>query len=182
MRLSTRFPAQQCQQIIHIEQLLREQAVELRTLMMGRDLQNFDSESLPSRMHDVVRKVAREGNLHAQFIWDGKPLHLSNLKCRELVLAAQEGIANVVKHGFAKNVAVLLNSHGADCVMTIVDDGIGFPLSGTFTLDELDEGNWGPLVLKERVKNMGADLKLLSEAGCGTTITISVSQESSQSA
>jgi signal transduction histidine kinase len=180
MRLATRFPVPQVRQIIHIEQLLREQAVELRALMMGRDLDSFDAESLPRKMQDVVRKIAREGDLNAQFVWDGKPVQLSNLKCRELVLAAQEGMANVVKHSHAKNVAVVLKSEGSSCIMTIVDDGQGFPVEGTFSLAELDEASWGPLVVKERARTMGADLQLQSKPGGGTTIEISVRQEKMQ--
>jgi signal transduction histidine kinase len=180
MRLSARFPARQQHQIIHIEQLLREQSVELRALMMGRDLESFDSESLPRRIQDVVRKIAREGNLHAQFVWDGQPLRLSNLNCRELALAAQEGIANVVKHSGAKNVAVVLKSEGPSCVMTIADDGKGFPLSGSYSLAELDEASWGPLVLKERARNLGGELQLESNPDGGTTIAITVRQEKFQ--
>jgi signal transduction histidine kinase len=180
MRLSTRFPVPQLRQIIHIEQLLREQAVNLRALMMGRDLESFDAESLPRKMQDVVRKIAREGSLNAQFVWDGMPVRLSNIKCRELVLAAQEGMANVVKHSEAKNVAVVLKSEGSSCVMTIVDDGKGFPVEGTFSLSELDEASWGPLVVKERARTMGADMQLQSIPGKGTTIEISVRQEARQ--
>ena len=177
MRLSVRLPSPQARQIIHIEQLLREQAVELRGLMMGRDIELFDSESLPTRMQEVVRKIGREAKLRVQFVWDGKPLSLSNMKCRELVLAAREALSNIVRHSKADNAAVVLKTEGTSCILMIVDDGRGFEFEGTYSLSDLDEQNWGPLVVKEGAHKMGADLQLESKHGAGTTISIYVPQE-----
>jgi signal transduction histidine kinase len=64
--------------------------------------------------------------------------------------------------------------------MTIADDGKGFPLSGSYSLAELDEASWGPLVLKERARNLGGELQLESNPDGGTTIAITVRQEKFQ--
>jgi signal transduction histidine kinase len=49
-----------------------------------------------------------------------------------------------------------------DIVMSIDDDGRGFPFVGVFTLEELNEQKRGPVTLKERVASLEGSLVLYS--------------------
>ena len=55
----------------------------------------------------------------------------------------------------------------------MADDGRGFPFQGTYDLAALNGMNDGPLTLKERVAELGGDLRLTS-ADTGTELVITL--------
>jgi signal transduction histidine kinase len=176
MRLSARLPAKQTTEIFRIEELLRDQAIELRALMLGRELIKLDSSTFPQRVREMVAKLGREGRIRVNFICTGKPLRLSTTTCKELLLTIHEALSNVIKHSGAKNAAVVLNIDDWVCRVSIADDGNGFQFSGRYSLTQLDSGHMGPTVLRERAHGIGADMIIDSIPGRGATIEFVVKQ------
>jgi len=84
----------------------------------------------------------------------------------------QEALNNVMKHAQAHQVLVSLHGEGDSVVVTVRDDGVGFdkahlPLSGGLGLDGMSE----------RAIQIGADLRIDSEPGQGTAVTVEWSHE-----
>ena len=54
------------------------------------------------------------------------------------------------------------------------DDGKGFPFSGRYTQETLDEDGKGPTIIKERVHLIAGELTVESNPGQGTRLEITV--------
>ncbi len=94
---------------------------------------------------------------------------------RELVLfrVAQEAVSNVVKHGRARTVSVLLETADNRVTLTVRDDGIGFDHRKVAERSRGGprlEGGLGLLSMQERLTALGGALSIRSRAGAGTTL------------
>ena len=95
------------------------------------------------------------------------PLSISSDRRIGVFRIFQEALTNVARHAHAKNVLVTLVREEADTVLTISDDGIGF------STDLLEHaGSLGVLGMQERALLLGADLRVESAQGSGTTVTL----------
>lgn len=87
----------------------------------------------------------------------------------ELLFITQEALTNIRKHSHARNVSIHLSRDEDELLLTIEDDGLGFDPD----LLERSEGN-GLRNMRERARNVGADVEILPSQGDGTQINISV--------
>ena len=86
---------------------------------------------------------------------------------------AQEALNNTRKHSKADSSAVSLTFRDNHLEMSVRDNGTGFEV--TEAANRLSgKGGLGLRSMQERAKLMGADLKIESEPGQGTTITAKV--------
>lgn len=88
----------------------------------------------------------------------------------EVMRIIQESLNNIKKHSQAHTVRVILRSEPqGDCYILIEDDGVGIDT----TLDnDSEEDHYGLNIMSERAKRINADLKIESEPGEGTLITL----------
>jgi signal transduction histidine kinase len=81
---------------------------------------------------------------------------------------AQEALNNIYKHAQAARVSVILERRGADAVLVIEDDGVGF--------DPAEAPGWeegrglGLVGMRERAALLGGSVEFESEPGRGTTV------------
>ncbi|GIF75123.1 sensor histidine kinase [Asanoa siamensis] len=91
----------------------------------------------------------------------------------ELTRILREALANVARHGRARRVVVQLSAQSPGLLLAISDDGVGFTvptdLSGLQTA-----GHFGIVGMTERARTAGGVLRIASEPGSGTTITVYV--------
>lgn len=93
---------------------------------------------------------------------------LSDAKAIGLFRILQEALTNVMRHAQAHTVELTLAVEGAHLRLTISDDGIGFiPAQGRPV-------SFGLVGMRERVLIMGGQLRLDSELGEGTTLSVTV--------
>jgi signal transduction histidine kinase len=88
----------------------------------------------------------------------------------------QEGLNNVVKHASATEVEIRLQRSGARAVLTIKDNGRGFPLAGRTATAA--QGGFGLTGMAERANLLGGELHLQSEVGKGTLMTVVITNPS----
>jgi signal transduction histidine kinase len=81
---------------------------------------------------------------------------------------AQEAIENIVNHSHAKNFSVHLESN-AHSTLIIQDDGIGFDMKS-----DASSGHFGLVGMRERAELAGGKLKIESEKGKGTKVTLTI--------
>ncbi len=88
-----------------------------------------------------------------------------------LLRIAQEAIANAVKHSGARTIDVTLDGSGRQILLRVEDDGIGFisldPAAGR-------AGHYGLIGMRERATQIGANLRIDSEEGRGTTVVVTL--------
>jgi signal transduction histidine kinase len=84
----------------------------------------------------------------------------------EIVQLTREALSNVARHAKASRATVRLERRGALAVLTVEDDGVGLK-AGT------NSGGNGLRNMRERAAKLGGGLEVTSNAGKGTTLTIS---------
>jgi two-component system NarL family sensor kinase len=81
---------------------------------------------------------------------------------------AQEALNNTLQHARAQHCCVRLTTTPDEVRLLVTDDGAGFDA------DELAEGRFGLVGLRERVRLLGGALRLETNAGAGTTVEVVV--------
>jgi len=93
------------------------------------------------------------------------PIALPREVSLTLYRVMQEALQNVVKHSASRNATVTLNGHGDTVNLTVNDPGQGFDPSVAVGGPGL-----GLTSMKERLKIIGGQLSIHTQAGSGTTI------------
>ena len=88
----------------------------------------------------------------------------------EAVAICSEALANVARHANAMSVLIRLAGERDMVVLTVSDDGKGFHLRSVEDLAR--EGHYGLLGLQERTARVGGVVRVTSQPGRGTTITV----------
>ncbi len=93
-----------------------------------------------------------------------------------LYRAAQEALANSVRHGRAREVMITLQCHDDTVRLCVADDGVGFTFPAN--LDDLARrGHLGLAGLHHRVRYSGGRLVVSSTLGRGTTVRVDLPLE-----
>jgi signal transduction histidine kinase len=153
----------------------RHSMVEARRSVWDLRCQLLENGSLVSALAQIVEPLARRDHLAVDAKIEGNPVRLSRPVEMNLLRIGQEAVANAVRHGRARRVAIELRYAPNSVCLTVSDDGQGFAADQPFPT-----GHFGLLDMRERAQSMGSRLRVESEPGCGTRITVEVSVHSSQ--
>ncbi len=176
-RQATSKPDQIPEELSRVQGLLREEVLKLRELMQQMKSLDVDSKRILSLLADTVERFQRETGITARFVSDVGDLDMPQQVCRELTRIVQEGLVNVRKHSRAQQVLVRLSADDGKWKMVIEDNGGGFPFTGKFSCAELDAMGKGPVVIKERVHLLAAELTIESNPGRGSRLEIEIPQK-----
>lgn len=106
---------------------------------------------------------------------DEKDVRLGADLRREVYLIFKECVNNLVKHSGCRNAGLAFSITGAWLVVSIVDDGSGFKLDQASTNGRgAGMGGHGLLSMQRRAETLGGSLKIDSEPGKGTKVTLKV--------
>lgn len=176
-RTSGSLPPRVSEELSRIQGLLREEVLKLRELMQEMKSIEVDSQRLPAFLNDTVERFQRETGIAASFSTDHELTGMEQRVCREITRIVQEALVNVRKHSRAHHVNVELKADTGAWLLVIEDDGRGFEFSGRLSQAELDHARKGPVVLKERVRLINAQLTIESNPGRGSRLEITVPQQ-----
>ena len=154
--------------------ILRQEVVSLRGLIQQRKPADLPQERLLDVLAEIVANFERETGIAARFISHFDQVALTPRACHEVTRIVQEALVNVRKHSGARNVFVRFAAVDGCCVISIDDDGRGFPFAGRMSQDDLDESQEGPWVIQQRVRLLGGELTVDSDPGQGTRLEIAV--------
>jgi len=160
-----------------IQEMLREQVFDLRTLMQQMRPVEFSPAQLLDHLADIVERFRRDTGITAEFVSVLDDVDLSPRLCRELFRITQEALANVRKHSGAQHVLVRFGVRQGRWTLEVEDDGRGFEFHGKKSLAELDASRTGPAVIKERVRIHGGNLEIESLPGQGTRLEVTFPQK-----
>lgn len=161
-------------ELSRIQKLLREEVLKLRELMQAMKSFEVDAERLPGFVADTVERFRRETGISAEFVSEIEKVELPQKVCRELARIVQESLVNVRKHSGARHVLVRLAQRAGNLLLTVEDDGRGFPFSGRLSETELATSGRGPAVIRERVRLLAGELTIESNPGHGARLEVRI--------
>jgi signal transduction histidine kinase len=158
--------------LARLETILRDECVAARELMHRIRPVEVSPSQLPEYLAMLVDRFGRETAVDARFSTDVEHVDLPTRTCRELARTLQEALVNVRKHAQARHVLVHFTADSGHWRLTVDNDGRPFDFTGRHTLSELDATRRGPVVIKERVREMGGELVIDSIPGHGVRLDI----------
>jgi signal transduction histidine kinase len=100
---------------------------------------------------------------------EGEPPEYSVQLRRAVTRIGQEAITNAVRHADARRIRLCLRFQADAIVLRVADDGSGFDVERA---QSEAEDHYGLISMRERAEDIGADLEITSEKGCGTTVEL----------
>ncbi len=165
-------------ELAEIQQLLRNEVLNLRELMQQMKPVEFDSHQLLDVMAEQVERFRRDTGISARFVSELEEVTVPGRTARELARILQEALVNIRKHSGAQNVLVRFRSEEGCWKLIVEDDGRGFDFTGRLVQADLENPRRGPVIIKERVRAIGGELAIESRPGQGARLEISVPQKS----
>jgi signal transduction histidine kinase len=162
------------QELLELQQLVQNEAANLRTLIQQLEPLDFDPRHLVDFLAGMVTRYRQDTGIGAQFVCDVPDVILPPPICREIAGILREALANVRRHSGAHHVLIRLARQRSGWTLIIEDDGRGFEFSGKFSHAELEEFRRGPLVIKQRVRAIDGELTIISKPGQGARLEIKV--------
>ncbi len=142
---------------------VRETLYDLRTSV-------GDEKDFATTIEEFAARVALRSSIDIELDCDGAD-RLPILQERELWRIAQESLINIERHAQASLVEIKWRSDGTNALLSISDDGVGFPVGKAGRQD-----SYGLLGMRERASSIGATLELISSPGEGTTVRCFLAQ------
>jgi ligand-binding sensor domain-containing protein/two-component sensor histidine kinase len=158
---------QQINILTKIGESSREMVSSMSDIVWAINPANDDGEKFLNRMRNYAADLCQAKDIMLHFSAgeqiDSMRLPLEHRK--NMYLIFKESLNNAVKYSRAGNIRINLHAHGNTIHMSVADDGIGFD---TLTVRR---GN-GLKNLFARAEMIGAEIKLSSAMGVGTTIEL----------
>ncbi|MDB5391843.1 MAG: putative two-component system sensor kinase [Planctomycetaceae bacterium] len=142
---------------------------EARRSVAGLRSPTSDESELAAAVAQVARGLTDGSDLRLKLKLVKSPRGLSADVEYNIVRIVQEAISNAVKHSGGGNVDVLMNYSPLQLSFSVTDDGVGFDVTNR---EFAQHGHYGLIGMRERATQIGAELKLESAAGRGTTVRL----------
>lgn len=157
-----------------LQAMARDQGRELRELIMEMRPVDLESASLNSVLRHAVEGSQKSGGIQVRLLSDDPQLQVPRRICRQTYQVLREALNNARKHARAEHVVVTLEEGTDHFVLTVDDDGHGFKFSGVYTLQQMDEQRIGPVSIKQRARQLEAELTVESTPGHGSRLRLRV--------
>ena len=154
------------QQTKNIIQSLRHLSQDLRPATLDR-------LGLLPALGYLASETTRLSGIETKVSIQGKERRLGEEVELMLFRITQEALNNIWKHSEARRAEIILEFHGSDIRVNIVDDGKGFILADTMNNLSKD-GKLGLAGMKERARLINGHLQIRSGPGKGTTVIVDV--------
>jgi nitrate/nitrite-specific signal transduction histidine kinase len=164
-RIWKRNPEEGMQNLEELRQLTRGALAEMRTLLLEmrpESLERSDIKSLITQLADAfIGRVRVPVSLDIQ----GDCMLTHDVKL-VFYRVAQEALNNIAKHSGARQVEVHMECQPNQMRLFIKDDGLGFE-PASISPDHL-----GMAIMRERANSIGANLKIDTQVGQGTSVEL----------
>jgi protein-histidine pros-kinase len=130
----------------------------------------LDHFGLPTALRTYVDAVCLKAGLRADIGLADEAQGLSRDTAIAVFRIVQEGLSNVIRHGGARHVRLLMTADSGGFALTLSDDGRGFDP----TRDLAAHTTFGLKGMRQRVSSFGGTLVIDSGTGRGTTLSVHV--------
>jgi signal transduction histidine kinase len=144
---------------------------EARQLIVTMRISALENNSLPEALKTMAAQTVSGLPVVFQLDVKGRDRKSPYNVEANLFLIAREALKNAVDHASAKHIRLELWYSSNQLRVTIVDDGTGFDLKEGIA----KKGHWGLRGMQERARTIGAECKVDSSLGKGTTIQVTAS-------
>jgi two-component system nitrate/nitrite sensor histidine kinase NarX len=158
-------PARQRQGLDDLRQLTRGALAELRALLYELHPGGLAEKPLGQLLDALCTAFTSRTRIPVALAVIGED-HLQPDVQEMLYRIAQETLNNVSKHAAASAARIALTCSPEEVVLVIADDGRGFDMAN------LSQASLGIGIMRERAAKIGAQLRIESHVGAGTTITV----------
>ena len=162
------------EELRQVEELVRNQSNEMRTFVRSMRAIEVDGAGLIGSLRRMLDSFERDSGLAVTFTGGDVKSGADEDTSREMLQVVREALHNIQKHARASRVAVTASKSAEALTISVEDDGIGFPFSGRYTLEELDNLRLGPLSIRRRVRGLGGSLELESWPGRGSALWVRI--------
>lgn len=147
-----------------IQQSIQEAVSEARGLARGIFPVHVDRHGLAVALSELARSTSRLTGVQIEVEEEGDVQISPPEAAMHLYRIAQEAVANAVRHGGAQSVHIKINGGADSIVLTVVDDGKGFPI-----LPRKD-GGMGMRTMRYRAQMIGASITMSAPDPRGATL------------
>jgi nitrate/nitrite-specific signal transduction histidine kinase len=164
-RIWKRDPEEGLQNLEELRQLTRGALAEMRTLLLEMRPESLDRSDIKTLLTQLTEAFIGRVRVPLALEINGDCELTHEVKI-VFYRVAQEALNNIAKHSGARLVELHLECQPGHVNLYIQDDGLGFE-AGALTPDHM-----GMAIMRERADSIGADLKIESQLGQGTTVAL----------
>ncbi|MGW8226882.1 MAG: 7TM diverse intracellular signaling domain-containing protein, partial [Anaerolineales bacterium] len=150
--------------------LIRGALAEMRSLLLELRSGELHNQSLPQLLTTLAEAGRVRTRAEISLSVTGERTLPDNVTLTFYYIA-QEGLNNAINHGKATQIDISLIEDPDSVELRILDDGRGF------IPQEIPEGHLGINIMLERVAQIGADLRIISEPGEGAELILTWSDK-----
>jgi len=139
---------------------VRRIATDLRPMML-------DDLGLNAAIEWLARDAARRMDIEITLRLGDEDPPVSDRAAIALYRMVQEALTNVARHARATGVRIEMRQEGAELVLTVHDNGVGFP-----DRTQVQDGRYGLLGIRERAYMLGGRIEVDNPPGGGGRLTV----------
>ncbi len=162
------------QELEALQNVTTIQIKELRAFIRNMRPLDVEGANLNAQIRLIADNFHKESGVPITFTGSENPAVLGPEANAEVLNMVREALHNIQKHAQATRVALSLDKTGKTLEISIDDNGLGFPFSGSYSLEELDMLRLGPASLKRRARMLNAELVLDSRPGRGAGLKMKI--------
>jgi len=163
-------------ELAEMESTIIKSLKELRRVVVGLRPPALDELGLTHALQQSLEDLKADG-LNCRFSAAGELNRLPSSMEIAVYRVVQEALTNIRKHANATRVNLRLQFQEDRLLVEIHDNGRGFNLSQTIN-SAISVGHLGLLGMKQRAEMLGGDIKITTNEGRGTIITLSLPVQS----
>ncbi|HVS92184.1 MAG TPA: two-component regulator propeller domain-containing protein [Mucilaginibacter sp.] len=148
----------------------RELVDNLQDIIWVLNPRNDSLSSLVLYIKEYTEGFFEPAGLQCEFAYcnTDKPIKLSEEQRRNIFLAVKESCNNILKHAACTSVRISLKLEHNRLVISVKDDGRGFDVAGVGVFSN------GLQNIRNRMEQIGAACRIVSEKNSGTAITLTI--------
>ena len=152
--------------------MIRHSQAETKRSVTDLRAAELESTDLPTALEGLLQPlVAAAGSAQLHLDVQGTPQRLERVVEHQLLRIGQEAVANAVHHAHAEKIEVRLCYRQREVVLEVKDNGRGFDTNQALAIAS---GHFGLLGLRERANKLQGRLRIESQPGAGTLISVTV--------
>jgi signal transduction histidine kinase len=173
VRLMERAPERAREWLSELQGRLSNDQRALRTAITGLKRGAAGSSQLSRQLSTIARSLEGDWGLPVKLDLRLEDLTVPDSIGREIRLIVREAIVNAARHARASTVYLTVRNTPDTLLITVDDDGRGFPFAGNYDDAQRRQLGVGPKVLGERVEALGGALAITSSTS-GARLDIQV--------
>ncbi|HWG30072.1 MAG TPA: sensor histidine kinase [Steroidobacteraceae bacterium] len=169
--LQSRVPAPELQERLAQLGSVLDEAMDLKRRLVD-DLRPslLDHFGLPTALRTYVDAVCLKAGLQVDIDLAEEAQGLPRDTAIAVFRIVQEGLSNIIRHGGARHVRLLMAADSGGFALTLSDDGRGFDPAR----DPAARATFGLTGMRQRVSSFGGTLVIDSETGRGTLLSVQI--------